>query len=460
MDRFINRRLFLKLSGMSLALSLTDPLSASLRGAQRTNRLRRLSRDARSGNAQTDTPTLLLVFLRGGCDGLNVSIPTESGEYTTYSSQEFRGRNLAVGMSEMANAPQSTLLTDSGGADLGWGLHPRMYELMDLWNQGSLIMIPDAHYAEASRSHFDSQQFMESGTPWNKLTPDGWANRWLSQTAQSDDALRAIAFENQTPFSLQGSYPTLTFSDLNDLSVCGSTCSRNEPFLAAQETAYPIVRDGAVDYDREVGQAGSDLVGAIRAIQAEEPLPTSDPNAPYPDGNYVNGRYSYFGNRLKDLAKLIKTNAFNIEMASVDLHGWDTHNLQLSAYHNHPNLVQALAKGLRGFYEDLGDPFNQNVVTVVLSEFGRTARENGSAGTDHGSASTSFIMGHPSVINGRRVVHGPTGWAGLDDLRDNRDLKHSIDFRDIIADVLQSHMGYYNPDIFPGWAPTPAGLFV
>jgi uncharacterized protein (DUF1501 family) len=176
----------------------------------------------------------------------------------------------------------------------------------------------------------------------------------------------------------------------------------------------------------------------------------------------VNGsnRFAYFSTRLKDLAKLIKTNAFQVEIAEVDLYGWDTHQGQDTATTNHPDLVEALSRGIKAFVDDLGDTYMNNVVILVYSEFGRTARENGSLGTDHGNATVAFAVGHPSRVAGRRVFHGPAGWHGLSDLRDGRDLKHSTDYRSLIFEAVARHLGNSSPEIFPGFTPSPVGFVI
>jgi uncharacterized protein (DUF1501 family) len=454
MDRFLNRRLFLKLGGLSVALSVTDPALAR-RLATGERRVEDLPGRARRPSDQRSTPTLVTIFLRGGADGLNIVPPTESGEHATYRG--FRP-GLSVALASMQSA--GTVLTDGSGVEVGWGLNPRMDSLLPVWQAGSLAILPDVHYDNGSRSHFDSQQFYENGTPWNKFTPEGWANRYLTVT-DGDPLLRAIAFDTITPFAMSGSYPTLTFSGLGSLNVSLNT-GRDQRFLDTQEAAYPTLLDGPAVHDREVAQAGSDLVAAIRAIRATT-LPTPDPavDALYPStangGVGPQGRHGYFGDRMRDLASLIKSNAFSIEIAEVDLFSWDTHDAQLTAANNHPDLCEALARGLRAFHDDLGD-FMENVVVLVMSEFGRTARENGSGGTDHGSATTFFVMGPPTKVLGRRIVHGAAGYRGLSDLRDNRDLKHSTDYRSVIAEVLDRHMGASSPGLFPGFTPAPAGV--
>ena len=452
----MNRRNFLQLGGMSLALGMASGAQAARRwgGPQRRGRL-----DPRPGTrAQTDTPTLVFVFERGGCDGLNQTIPLESGEYGLYQSYR---PTIGVDVADIDTV--GTRLYGPMGEDLQWGLNPRMAAFMPLFEAGRLAVLPDVHYDAASRSHFDGQTFYEKGVPFEKFLPTGWMNRHL-MTQEGDDNLRAIAFETVTPEALRGPYPSLAFSDLSQLSVSGDA-TRNTEYLDAQLAAYTAHEAAARKYwDPTVGGTGRALIEAIRAIEEAEAaglLPAPDPAAQalYDEVQGIdNGQYNYFGVRMRDLARLIKSNQFSVELAVVNLHSWDTHRDQTSAYHNHPNLSNALASGLAGFVTDLGDEFLQNVIVVVMTEFGRTSRENGSTGTDHGSAMSTYVLGHESKINGRRVIHGPAGWYGLGDLRDNRDLKHSTDYRDVLAEIVRGHLGNDSPDIFPGFDENPVGI--
>ena len=349
MERFIDRRAFLQLGGMSLALTVANPALAR-RAADRRAPLDLGRRGMQPGGEadQLGTKTLVHVFLRGGMDGLATMPPLESFDHAVYQSYR---NTLAVQRTAMETA--GTILTDASGVEQDFGLHPRMTELMSLWDQGYLALFPDVHYDAASRSHFDSQQFYDNGDPGNKFNPDGWANRHLGSSPTGDPLLRAIAFDTQTPFALQGGYPTLTFSSLQTLAA-SNNASRNERFLDAQEAVYPTLLGSPRTFDREVGQAGKDLVAAIRSIEAVSPLPDPDPTAAviYPtSGNGgVNGRFGYVGDRFESLAKLMKSNAFNIEIAEIDVGGWDTHNQQDAS---HPDLVELVARCLKAFVLDL-----------------------------------------------------------------------------------------------------------
>ncbi|MEM7247510.1 MAG: DUF1501 domain-containing protein [Acidobacteriota bacterium] len=460
-DRFLNRRAFLQLGGMSLAMTLADSSVARDRfNAGRGERTpgRRFLGD--TPTEQLDTPTLVLIFLRGGADGLNQTIPTNSEDFLQYNM--FRP-NLSPYATQMDVDMAGGRLLDGMGADTGWAVHPQMVEhFMPLWEQGAMAFSPDVHYDAASRSHFDGQQFYENGTPGEKFTPNGWMNRHLESNGSSAEAaeLRGIALNSVTPLTMRGDFPTLSFSTLGNLSVTGND-TRNEAYLTSQELAFGQVATGPKFYDGPVGYTGGALIDALRAIREAEDtgiLPDPDPAA---EAIYPYATNNGFAVRLRDTARLIKSNAFNIEIAQVELGGWDTHRDQDTIGNNHPLLSWTLMAGLRAFYEDLGATYGRNVVTVAITEFGRTSRENGSIGTDHGSAMTSFVVGRPETINGRRVFHGSRGvggWHGLNDLRNNRDLKYSVDYRDLLMDVIGNHLGNESSEIFPGFSHDPLGI--
>ena len=146
-----------------------------------------------------------------------------------------------------------------------------------------------------------------------------------------------------------------------------------------------------------------------------------------------------------------------VRFVTVGIGGWDTHNIQAN---EQPPIIETLARNLKAFVDDLGDAHMRNVVILVYSEFVRTARENGNTGTDHGNATLALVVAHPSKINGRRIVHGAPGYAGLTDLRDDRDLKHSVDYRSLIFEAVSRHLGNSSPEIFPDYTPVPVGVFV
>jgi uncharacterized protein (DUF1501 family) len=401
----IDRRSFLKLGGMTLVISAVDPSFARADG-----RLRGLSQNTPSGR------TFVYVFQRFGADGLNIVVPTEAGEYATYQSYR---PTLAVPMASLT--PQQ--LTPD------FALHPSAASLHALYLAGNCAVFPNVGYPNGSRSHFDSQLFMDNGTPYDKTTRDGWLNRYLQNAPPNPDPLRAIAFGSTLPVPLVGPMPALSFTNIASLSVTPNRnpteMARDQKIRGIHQRAYLLPTPGR-EYDTELRDS---------------------PAAQYPA--------TPFGSSLSQLAQLLKSGAFAIELAEVDLGGWDTHSQQGAVTGAHPGLVQQLADGIKAFNDDLG-PLMDTTVVTTLSEFGRTARENGNRGTDHGSAWASFAVGGRAGNLVRSGVYGT--WMSLTDLRDNRDLKYSLDFRDVLSEVLSRHLGTLSPSVFPGWTHTPVGF--
>ena len=412
------RRDFLKLGGLTVAISAIDP--TLLRASPRL-------RLAQHPNLRPTGKTLVHIWLRGGQDGLNVSVPTEAGEYAIYQSYR---PGLQIPMAQLT--PQQ--LTPD------FALHPATNAgLYALWQQGMVAALPTVGYPVSSRSHFDGQKFLENGTPWDKTTPDGWLTRWLTGTGPSADPLRAVSFTNSVPLLLSGPSGALSFNSIADLRVSRDP-TRNQKYLDNQQQWYALPTLGRT-YDDDVAGAGTGLVTAIEEIELRQPLPP--PAATYPGGS--------FGTALSELAQLMKV-GFAVEVANLELNGWDHHAQQENAF---DNLLTQLSDGIAAFVADIGPALMANTLVVTISEFGRTARENGNAGTDHGNAWTSFAVG-PMVNQG--VWMGAAGWPGLANLRDNRDLGYTVDFRDFYSEILDRHMGILTPDVFPGWTYTPVGF--
>jgi len=428
-----DRRSFLKLGGMTLVLSAVNPSFLRAANDPRLERYRNLGSMAAG-------KTFIHIWQRGGKDGLNAVIPTEAGEYSIY--QGYRP-NLQIAMPDLTGqqlTPDFALHPVTRDAGTGDGLYK-------LWQQGRVAVLPTVGYPDSSRSHFDGQKFIEVGIPGNKTSPDGWLNRYLQTTAGSGDPLRAISFTNGIPFQMVGPAPVLSFTDLEDLSV-SRDATRNQKYLDIMRDVHDPASQPGRTWDREIADSGRGLVEAIQAIEAIKPLPP--PNVPYPGGS--------FGDRMMRLAQLMRSGQFQIELVNIEIGGWDTHTQQGSTTGAMPGLLQQVSQAIYAFVADLDaeDPIlMDDVVLATISEFGRTARENGNQGTDHGNASASFIVGN-SVNQG--VYMGSAGWPGLTTLRDNRDLLHTVDFRDLYAEVLDRHLGALDPGVFPGWTYTPLGF--
>jgi len=403
----MDRRVFVKSGALAL---VTLGLSPSF--------LRRMAYGMELKNVPKGK-TLVCLFQRGAADGLNVVVP--HGEEAYYAMRP----TIAV-----ARPGQPAGAIDLDGF---FGLHPSLAPLKPLWDQKLLAPIHAVGSPSTSRSHFDAQDFMETGTPDVKGTPDGWLNRLLAVqgTCQQCEAepFRAVAMTPQTPRILEGPTETVAMSSLGEFSVraTGTEVERLEA----------LYRTGSADLVHGTGQEMFDAVKLLHSANPQQYLPRN--NAQYPK--------TQFGQRMLQIAQLIKSNV-GLEVAFADVGGWDTHVNQGNGTGQLAARLDDFAKSLAAFTQDLGDQMN-DVLVLTMSEFGRTARENGNRGTDHGHATAFFALGG-GVKGGK--VYGK--WPGLapEQLNEGRDLKLTTDFRTVFSEVAVKHLGATRVEkIFPGF---------
>ncbi|MGH9512317.1 MAG: DUF1501 domain-containing protein [Terriglobales bacterium] len=365
---------------------------------------------------------LVVIFQRGAADGLNIVVP--HGEQAYYA------------MRPSINIPRNAVVDLDGF----FGLHPSLSPFQPLWNQRQLAIVHAAGSPDPSRSHFDAQDFMESGTPGVKATEDGWLNRTLRSLPDSDadSAFRAIAMGPSLPRILSGPEPAVALNNINDFGVGG----RNP-------NAMPIANTFEAMYDQSVDSVlhgtGQETFEAVKMLKAADP----SKYAPAAGADYPRGR---FGDSLKQLAQLIKAN-LGVQVAFADIGGWDHHVNEGSTQGQIANVLREFSQSIAAFWIDLGD-LGEDTVVITMSEFGRTARENGNRGTDHGHANVMFVMGGP-VKGGK--VYGR--WPGLDQsqLYEGRDLALTTDFRRVIGEAVYRHLGNKALDqVFPGFDNQPA----
>jgi uncharacterized protein (DUF1501 family) len=312
-----------------------------------------------------------------------------------------------------------------------FGLHPALEPLLPLWREGSLAAVHAVGSPDGTRSHFDAQDFMESGTPGIKSTEDGWMNRCLhAHPALEAGPFRAVALTPTLPRSLAGRAPAVALGDMRNFGL--------------RRSAPPQVARGFEDM--YAGAVQETLRGTgNEAFEALAFLKQADPTSyrPGAGATYPRGR---FGESLKQIAQLVKAEV-GVELAFAEVGGWDHHAVEGGVEGQLANRLRELGQALAAFHRDLG-PRIEDVVLVTLTEFGRTVRENGNRGTDHGHAGVSFVMGGP-VKGGK--VHGR--WPGLDgeQLYEGRDLALTTDFRDLLGEVLSRHLGVTSlATVFPG----------
>ena len=327
----------------------------------------------------------LVVFQRGGMDGLTSSFRSKTVYY----------RSTEIAVKEPARVRRAIDL------DGFYALHPALAGLKSIYDKKQLAIIHAAGSPDNSRSHFDSQDYMELGTPGIKSTPDGWLNRCLGEKRGADSPFRGLAVGPQTPRMLAGAAPTLSISSIEEFRL------RNAAMAPALQKLYASSTDPLF---RRGGNSLFDAMEKLRAIETKIPPST----ASYPVGR--------LGVGLKQIARLIKADV-GLEIAFAEIEGWDTHVAEGGATGQLANRLKEFGDGLAAFYQDLGDRM-EDVVLVTMSEFGRTARENGNRGTDHGHGNVMFVLG--GRVRGGKVYGR---WPGLapEVLYEGRDLDLTTD---------------------------------
>jgi uncharacterized protein (DUF1501 family) len=361
---------------------------------------------------------LVVIFQRGAADGLNIVVPWRENNY--YAMRP----SIAI--------PQKQVLDLDGF----FGLHPAMASLEPLYRQGHLAIVHATGSPDGTRSHFDAQDFMESGTPGIKSTPDGWLNRALQaedlKRRQEHTAFRAVALGTDVPRTLAGKIPALAISNVQDFAV-GGRGPKPTPAASAFEAMYDESSDALLH------SAGDSTFEAIKMLRATDPAHYQ----PAPDANYPNNG---FASNMKQIAQLLKAN-LGLEAAFTDIGGWDTHQNQGSVDGQLANRLREFSDGIAAFWRDMG-PAAENITLVTMSEFGRTAHQNGTGGTDHGHANAMFVLG--GQIKGGKVYGR---WPGLGDhqLNEGRDLTITTDYRAVLGEVVAKSIGASNLEVtFPG----------
>jgi uncharacterized protein (DUF1501 family) len=411
--RSVTRRGFLR--GGALALVGTSVIPAFLTR----------SVYAEVARAAASKKKLVVIFQRGACDGLNVVVP--------YKEPNYYAMRSTIGI-------QQKDLMDLDGF---FGLHPAMASMKPLFDQGHLAMVHAAGSPDPSRSHFDAQDYMESGTPGVKSTVDGWLNRALQVEsphwgqAGAPSVFRAVALGAEVPRTLAGKVPSIAVANLVDFSVAGKGAQAD-----GESNAFQRMYDDSSD--ALLQGTGTDTFEAVKMLKATNP-------AKYVPAAGVVYPKSAFGNSLKQVAQLLKAN-LGVEAAFSDVGGWDTHQNQGGAEGQLAGRLRDFSDTLAAFWQDMGDEA-ENVTLVTMSEFGRTARQNGTGGTDHGHANVMFVLG--GQVRGGKV-YGT--WPGLADehLNEGRDLVVTTDFRRVLGEAAYKTLGVRRLDVvFPGASVEP-----
>jgi uncharacterized protein (DUF1501 family) len=398
----INRRFFLHRGALALAGTTAIPQF--------------LVRTVMAQGALAPNRRLVVVFQRGAADGLNIVVPYREKNYYTMRP------SIAI---------QQKQVVDLDGF---FGLHPSMAAFKPLYDQGHLAIVHAAGSPDMTRSHFDAQDFMESGTPGVKSTDDGWLNRALQaedlRHRQEHTAFRALALGADVPRTLAGKVPAIAINNVNNFSV-GARGPAPSPAANAFEAMY------GASGDQILHATGEETFDAVKMLRAANPAQYK-PAADYPN--------SEFANNMKQIAQLLKAN-LGVEAAFTDVNGWDTHQNQGGVDGQLSNRLREFSSAIAAFWKDMGDEA-ADITLVTMSEFGRTAHENGTGGTDHGHANAMFVLG-PDVKGGK--VYGR--WPGLanEQLNEGRDLALTTDYRAVLGEVVSKTLGADNLErVFPG----------
>src|SRR6516164_9180746 len=403
-----SRRYFMKQGGIALAGFSTMP--AFLQRAVATT--------PGPGKKQ-----LVVLFQRGAADGLNIVVPFAEPNY-------YRMRpSIAI--------PQPKHGAGDAAIDLDgfFGLHPSLAPLEPLFHKNQLAIVHAAGSPDPTRSHFDAQDYMESGTPGIKSTEDGWLDRAVGTIPEEKPSpFRAVAMGPNLPRMLQGKTGAIAVPDLRQFKVQPQSAAKANVVEGGFEAMY------AQTVDHALHGTGAETFEAIDMLKKID-------MAKFPPENGADYPKSPLGQKMQQIGVMLKAN-IGVEVLFVDCGGWDNHVNEGGVQGQLSNLLKDLGQSLAAFHRDMGDRM-QDVVFVTMSEFGRTAKENGNRGTDHGHANCMFLMGG-DVKGGR--VYGR--WPGLNEhqLNEGRDLALTTDFRTVLGEVLAKHVGV--PDlapVFPGF---------
>ena len=374
---------------------------------------------------------LVAIFQRGAVDGLSLVVPHGDPDY--YGS---RG-SIAVAR-PAAGAAEATVDLDGF-----FGLHPAMGALKPLWDERHLAIVHACGSPDATRSHFDAQDYMESGTPGIKTTQDGWLARGLRAVpATQTSPFRAVAMGSLLPRSLRGDVAAVAMGAVADFDVKQDMGRMKAGSVNARRGFESLYEQGVDDILHGTGRETFDAVKMLKSANPQRFAPEN--GAQYPRGR--------LGESLRQIAQLIKADV-GLEVAFADVGGWDTHANQGNEKGQLAQHFLEFSQSLAALCRDLGDRM-ADVVVLTMSEFGRTVRENGNRGTDHGHATAMLVLGGP--VRGGRMAGS---WPGLarEQLYEQRDLAVNTDFRDLFAEVAVRHLGVASTTpLFPGFRIIPS----
>jgi uncharacterized protein (DUF1501 family) len=374
-----------------------------------------LSRSVYAGNSydKRRKKILVAIFQRGAVDGLNMVVP--------FGEERYYQLRPSIAITKPDGTPSAAVDLDGF-----FGLHPSLASLKPMYDARHLAIVDAVGSPDPTRSHFDAQDYMESGTPGLKATSDGWMNRALLKQGGLASPLRAVSLGSGLSRTLRGPNDAIAVNNLNDFQV------KDQKTQATFESMYDHSHDTVL---HGTGKETFSAVKIMQSIQKQKYTPAN--GAKYPGGK--------FGQNLQQIARLIKADV-GVEVAFAEIGGWDTHVNEANQLSNN---LREFGDSLAAFYQDMGDRM-EDVTVVTMSEFGRTVRENGDRGTDHGHANVMFAMG--GGIRGGKVYGDWPGLGNDEQLYEGRDLNLTTDFRDVLGELVSRHMGNSNLNaVFPGY---------
>lgn len=373
---------------------------------------------------------LVCIFQRGAMDGLMAVTP--------FTDQYLKAARPTLFMTA-AKADTNGQLIDLDGR---FGLHPSMAAFEPLFREKRLAIVHGIGSPNNTRSHFDAQDYMESGTPFNKGTGSGWLNRAVGLLGHDATPFRAVSLTSSMPRSFYGDNPSVAISNLQDFTIQmrGNPMGTN---VAAKsfEDLYDQTSSALLN---KTGKESFDAIKMLQKADVKNYKPAN--NVVYPT--------SALGNSLKQIAQLIKMDV-GMEVAFAESGGWDTHFNQGAVTGIFSRNVMDLSNSMQAFWNDL-EAYQDDVTVMTMTEFGRTVKQNGTGGTDHGRGSCNFILGND--VNGGKV-HGIVNPLAIENLEDGRDLAVTTDFRAVFSEVADKHLRINNDTIlFPEWKGQKIGV--
>lgn len=418
----VTRRGFIKSGGLALlGVRLMGGIPAFLAEAVASEKKR---------SVFAKKKVMVCIFQRGAMDGLMAVTP--------FTDNELKAARPNLYMSAAKNGNINPLIDLDGR----FGLHPSMASFGELFKQKQLAVVHGIGSPNNTRSHFDAQDYMESGTPFNKGTASGWLNRAVGLLGHDATPFQAVSLTSSLPRSFYGDNPALAVSNLQDFHI--QMQGNNVGAGMAAKSFEDLYQETSSSLLKQTGKESFEAVKMLQKTDIKNYKPAN--NVIYPT--------TALGNSLKQIAQLIKMDV-GLEVAFTESNGWDTHFNQGTDTGIFARNVADLSDCITAFWNDV-EAYQDEVSVMTMTEFGRTVHQNGTGGTDHGRASCNFILGND--VNGG-VVHGSVKPLTVENLEDGRDLPVTTDFRSVFSEVADKHLRLNNDrTLFPDWKGDKIGV--